>query len=210
MPEIRNYKRDSFSLDYIVDFPADFDKSKKYPLLFYIHGHGSVGKSMEYFTQNCAVRREFIGEGLPLILVAPKGDWNCWIEVFQDLMAFMDFMRNLEYIDQNRVYLSGTSMGGYTGWMLAFARNDWFAAGVICCGGGLYWGARFMTGFPIMAVHGALDTTVLPRESEIMAERINAAGGNVQLVLHPDLAHNVWTRTFSNPETYRWLLSHSR
>ncbi len=38
-----------------------------------------------------------------------------------------------------------------------------------------------------------------------MAEKINNAGGNCELIIHDDLGHDVWTRTFTDLNTYKWL-----
>ena len=31
-----------------------------------------------------------------------------------------------------------------------------------------------------------------------------------ELTIDPDATHDSWTKTFSNPEIYRWLLEHQR
>ena len=33
-------------------------------------------------------------------------------------------------------------------------------------------------------------------------------GGNAKLTIYPENGHNSWDATFSNPEVYKWLLSH--
>jgi predicted peptidase len=97
-------------------------------------------------------------------------------------------------------------MGGYACWLLVQSMPDFFAGAVICCGAGQYWATvtKAFNNTPIMAVHGKQDTTVLPRESEIMAERINESGGSVVLTLL-DNGHDVWTDIFTDSKTYYWL-----
>lgn len=43
-----------------------------------------------------------------------------------------------------------------------------------------------------------------------MTEKINEFGGNAELILHSDLGHDVWTRTFTDKTTYKWLLDKHR
>ena len=56
--------------------------------------------------------------------------------------------------------------------------------------------------------HGSLDTTVLPRQSELMFDAFKAAGGNIRLWIYQGLKHDCWTRAYDEPELPRWLLAH--
>ena len=101
-------------------------------------------------------------------------------------------------------------MGGYGSWELAISRPELFAAFTPLCGGGMYWQAPRLKDLPIRAYHGALDTTVKVSESISMVNAVNKAGGHAELVIYPDLSHNCWDRTFSDPAYYTWLFSHSK
>ncbi len=200
-----------YVLDYLIDYPNDYKKGKKYPVMFYIHGYGLVGNTPERLETLCPLRRERLPNDLPFILVAPQCREKSWLFIFETLNAFVSDVISRDFCDKNKVYLSGSSMGGYASWMLVQADKDRFSAAVICCGGGQYWAAGIgsFNGLAIRAVHGKNDLTVLPRESQILVERINLSGGNAQLILL-DTAHDVWTPTFTNQETYYWLNSHSK
>lgn len=120
-------------------------------------------------------------------------------------------MLNKNFVDCDRVYLTGSSMGGYTCWALSVMYPEKFSAAVICCGGGMYFpSAVERIKFPVWAFHGKLDTVVLPRESEIMVERINACNGNAKLTLVEGREHDVWRDAYYSKDTYRWLLSVSK
>jgi len=84
-----------------------------------------------------------------------------------------------------------------------------FAAIVPICGGGMYWNTKRLINVGVWAFHGGQDKTVLPEESEKMVNKINKLGGNAKLTIYPDNAHNAWTDTYSNPEVFNWLLSHT-
>ena len=212
MREIQSFKSATATIDYVIDYPQKFDKSKKYPILFYMHGYGYVNKDISFLAENYPVRRERHPENSEFIIVAPKCNNQTWISIFESLCSFLDSIVANDFIDKNRVYLSGSSMGGYTAWILLQVKRTFFAAAVICCGGGQYWAASSKTfnNIPIKAVHGKLDDIVLCRESEIMAEKINANGGNCELIIYDDLGHDVWTRTFSDKQTYNWFLENAR
>ena len=200
-------KNDSF--DYLIDYPNNYEEGKKYPVLIYLHGMGNVGKGVERLSTVCPVNRERMSDDMPFVIVAPACNEHNWIITFESLLGFVNNIINSSFADKSRIYLSGSSMGGYTCWNMLIAKPQWFAAAVICCGGGMYFDAERID-IPVIAVHGELDTVVLPRESAIMVEKINSCGGNAKLILHLDLGHDVWTRTFTNKKTYKWLLDKQR
>ena len=92
-------------------------------------------------------------------------------------------------------------------WDILLVEKELFAAAVICCGGGQYWAAGIgaYNDIPLKIIHGEQDGTISPRESEIMYETIKANGGNAEVILYEDLAHDVWTRAFSDAGLYGWL-----
>ena len=204
MFEKKVYKNEGYELNYAVDLPENFDKNKKYPVIFYFHGMGMVRQGVDCVIQNCPVRRERIPEDLDFIIVAPSCDDYMWFENFNNLVRFIEYIESKPYVDENRCSITGSSMGGYTCWMLSVLHSDLFSGAVICCGGGLYWAGGQLK-IPVIAVHGDKDENVLCRESEIMVKKINEFGGNAKLIIKEGYGHDVWTVTYSNPETYRWL-----
>lgn len=196
-------------LSYVIDYPDDFDKNKKYPLIFYFHGMGMVRNGIQKVIDCVPVRRERMPKDTSFIIVAPYCESFTWIECFETLTAFTDYIIGQDFVDKNRVYITGSSMGGYTCWAQAVMYPEKFAAAVICCGGGMYFAANRIS-FPVWAFHGKLDDTVLPRESEIMVEKMNNSGGNAKLTMVEDCAHSVWEKAFTSHDTYYWLLNNIR
>ena len=182
------------------------------PTLLFLHGAGSRGNDislikgnpfMKHASANCAQLDD-------CIIYAPQCDGCDWFGRFERLIAFAEYIYSLDTTDRDRFYLAGVSMGGYGSWELAISRPELFAAFTPLCGGGMYWQASRLKNLPIRAYHGALDTTVQVSESINMVNAVNKAGGHAELVIYPDLAHNCWDRTFSDPGYYTWLFSQSR
>ena len=113
-------------------------------------------------------------------------------------------------VDRTRVYLSGTSMGGYACWYFAMFRADLFAAILPVCGGGLPAFASYLKGLPVWAHHGALDNVVDVNESLAMVRQLRRLGSEVRLTIYPDREHDSWVPAFADPEVYTWLLTHRR
>ncbi len=107
--------------------PPDFDASKKYPLVLQIHGgpQGSFGDGWVIFNILLAARgyvvvyancRGSSSYGEPFA----RGCFNDWGGGdYRDLMAAMDHVIALGYIDETRLGVTGYSYGGYmTNWIV--------------------------------------------------------------------------------------------
>ena len=123
------------------------------------------------------------------------------------LIRLVKQMREMPYVDQTRVYLTGNSMGGYGTWSLSMLRPDWFAASMPICGGGAPGMAETLVNLPIRAFHGLCDKTVDPIESLQMAKAVNRAGGHAELILYPELSHNCWDAVYTDERNYDWMFS---
>ena len=203
--KIKEFKR----IKYIVCYPDNFNENQKYPLLLKLHGAGGRGDDITPLLRDSAFlkQREKFSD-FPFLTIMPLCHENTWFDMWEQLKEFLINMTALPNVDAERVYLMGASMGGYATWAMAMSCPEIFAAIVPICGGGMYWNALRLVNVPIWAFHGANDNVVLPRESEIMVERVNNFGGKAKLTIYPENDHNAWDDTFSNPQVYSWLLEH--
>lgn len=196
------------NIKYIERMPSV--KAEKYPLIINIHGAGGRGTNLDGI-RNSAVAQyvEKNSESFPAVVISPLCFANTWFDIFEQLKEFIEFASSLPYIDQKRVYLTGTSMGGYASWQLLMSFPETFAAAIVCCGGGMYWNSGRIQ-IPVWAFHGEEDKTVLCVESKNMVKAINAAGGNAKLTLLPGVEHNCWDYAYSRKETYDFLFENAR
>jgi predicted peptidase len=198
-------------IKYLVRYPDGYEEGMRCPVLFCIHGAGGRGGSYEDFKKHPEMTHSAKMEGFPFITVAPicpKAD-GTWFDYFETLKDLIRFVISQDFTDPARVYAMGSSMGGYTTWELAMSMPECFAAIVPICGGGMYWNAGRLKNVPVWAFHGRLDTAVLVEESEKMVNAVNKRGGCAKLTIYPENKHDAWNDTFSNPEVYRWMLSHT-
>ena len=197
-------------IEYMTRLPNGYEAGKRYPVILSLHGAGTIGQRIEQLREQCCFRVTDHMEDFPAIMITPLCPQKTWFDVFETLKRFVTFISEADFCDPDRLYLMGGSMGGYTAWQLGMSMPEFFAAIVPICGGGMYWNAARLKNVPIWAFHGALDKTVLCRESEIMVERVNKHGGNARLTVYPENAHDAWTDTYSNPEVYAWMFSQKR
>ena len=194
-------------LTYVVRYPKGFSKLEKHPILIFLHGAGTRGTSTDALRENPFFAKTD-SLNLPFVIVAPLCSQNTWFDLFEHLEALVKEIAKLPFADEKRIYLMGSSMGGYGTWQFAMSMPEYFAAIVPICGGGMYWNAGRLANVPIWAFHGAKDGTVFPTESEKMVDAVNRAGGNAKLTIYPEAGHDAWTPTYSNPEVFAWLLEH--
>ena len=208
MKEICHYS----TIDYVMCFPDDYSPDKKYPLLIYLHGAGSRGGDISIVSDAVTGPIGEINRGhkLPFIIAAPQCNAKMWFEISETVLGFIDMVAARPDVDRTRVYLSGTSMGGYACWYFAMFRADLFAAILPVCGGGLPAFASYLKGLPVWAHHGALDNVVAVNESLAMVRQLRRLGSEVRLTIYPDREHDSWVPAFADPEVYTWLLTHRR
>ena len=178
-------------LGYLVHLPTGYgdDPEKKWPLIFFLHGRGERGDDLELLKKH----------GIAKV-----------VEV-DALNALLDEVLDKYNVDEDRVYLTGLSMGGSGSWHLVAAHPDRFAAVAPICGGyGDPLAAPLIKDVPIWVFHGARDTTVALARSQSMVDALKAVGGNVRFTVYPDAEHDSWTQTYDNPELYEWFLQHRR
>lgn len=138
-PEMMEFKgKDGWKVQGWIMKPVYFQEGKKYPTILEIHGgpHAMYGNTYFHEFQTLA------GEGYVVIYVNPRGSHGYGQEFvnavrgdygggdYEDLMAAIDFsLRSFEYIDQERLGVTGGSYGGFmTNWIVG--HTDRFKAAV--------------------------------------------------------------------------------
>ncbi len=197
-------------LKYLISYPEGFSADKKYPLVIFLHGAGTRSNDINVLKRNnCFVnlqKRQSRG----YVLLAPLCSVHNWNEVMQSVILLIESLLNSEFIDKERVYATGNSMGGYGTWELAAIKPEWFASVMPICGGGIGGFAQRLVNIPIRTFHGLRDTVVDPIESLQMAKAVNLAGGHAELILFPHHDHNCWDEVYSTEENYDWMLKFTK
>ncbi|MBE0662731.1 MAG: dienelactone hydrolase family protein [Bacteroidales bacterium] len=232
--EPRVYHNNIDSLPYRIMFPENFDPLLKYPLILFLHGAGERGNNNE--SQLIHGGRFFASDtnrqNYPSIVVFPQCPADSyWANVnfsfdpegkrsfsfdpsgeptlpLQLVMQLLDSMLNQSWVDKDRFYLGGLSMGGMGTFELLYRKPEVFAAAFPICGGGnpdLI--NEKVKSVEIWAFHGQDDPVVLPELSVKMIAAVEKAGSKTKLTLYPDVGHNAWDHVFLEPELLPWLFS---
>ncbi|MBS0488129.1 MAG: S9 family peptidase [Proteobacteria bacterium] len=125
-----------FTADGVLTFPPGFDKSKKYPLVLQIHGGPEAGSTVRFspLTQLLAA------PGFVVFQPNYRGSTNLG-DAYQhaifrdtgegpgkDVMAGVEAVKKLGFVDANRIGVSGWSYGGYMTTWLTSHYDIWKAA----------------------------------------------------------------------------------
>lgn len=215
MPQINKLMRRrvtrTVSSRYLLYLPAAYrqNRRQRWPLLLFLHGAGERGSDLTQVKKHGPPK--FLDErpDFPFIVVSPQcpaGEW--WDTTV--LSALLDEIIAKYRVDEDRVYVTGLSMGGFGTWMLASCEPWRFAALVPICGGGNPLLAHKIKHLPIWVFHGAKDPVVPLARSEEMVAALRALGANVRFTVYPDAGHDSWTETYNNPALYDWLLQQRR
>ncbi|MBI3416135.1 MAG: prolyl oligopeptidase family serine peptidase [Verrucomicrobia bacterium] len=207
------------SAEYLLYLPHDYDqkKSKRWPLILFLHGAGERGTNVWTVAVHGPPKIVKAKPDFQFIVVSPQcptgQTWNN-----DTIMALLDEITAKYKVDKSRVYLTGLSMGGFGSWSLATSHPERFAAVAPICGGGdpirilLADKQRLeiLKSLPIWAFHGAKDNVVKLERSEQMVNAFKKIGNDVKLTVYPEAGHDSWTEAYNNPELYEWFLQHSR
>ncbi|MFV0606557.1 MAG: prolyl oligopeptidase family serine peptidase [Niabella sp.] len=221
------------TLPYRILLPENFNPSKKYPLVVFLHGRGESGNENErQLTHGAAL---FLNEknrkDFPAIVVFPQNPVRCYWSNVQTVMndkgkrsfyfvaggeaspsmkMVIALVNNLfvQYkIQKNQVYAMGLSMGGMGTFELVNRMPTTFAAAIPICGGANPAIASNIKNTDWWVFHGAKDDVVLPTFSENMVKAMKRNGVNVKFTLYPNANHNSWDSAFAEPELLKWLFS---
>lgn len=235
------FKKEQFiskndTLNYRILFPENFSEEEKYPVVLVLHGAGERGDDNE--SQLVHGSDLFLDsenrKDYPAFVIfpqAPKEDYWAKVEVKRDTMPYQFDFKNTEaptksldlvmkmmdsvvaqdFVNKDKVYVGGLSMGGMGTYEIIYKKPEMFAAAFAICGGANPEIAKdYPKGFNIWIFHGEKDDLVPPRLSKAMARSINHHGGNAKVSLYPEDNHNSWDSAFSEPYLLEWLFSHNR
>lgn len=214
---ILEMRRESQSgYDYFVRIPPGYHAfSGKRPLLIYLHGAGETGKDIAELKKRDPFfwSREYVNTAdYPFITVTPVTEIHGWNpDRLKRLVMELISNRDRFAIDDQRIYLTGFSMGGFGTFEAAEKYPDLFAAIAPVAGGGDVDQAERLKTMPVWAFHGDADSAVPYRCSKEMIEAIQKSGNkNARLTTFPKSGHGIVVDVYRNPELYQWFLQHRR
>jgi predicted peptidase len=188
------------------------DASKKHPLLIYLHGKGNnvLNKSALGFAGSCAKPANY--EKNPCFILAPQcPDENGWQGATgaNFMKTLKDIQKNLP-IDDDRIYLTGYSMGGFGTLALLNEQPRLFAAGIPVAGGISEGAARNLRRIPLWIFHGEKDDVVKPEMDRALAKALEKLKAPMKYTEFPGEGHGIIGKVNDDPEVHKWLFEQKR
>jgi dienelactone hydrolase len=220
--------------------PAGYDGARKWPLVLQLHGYnGPNPKYVRWWgadSRHPGIDTEY-KKDQGVIYLEPHGRGNTSYRGIgdQDVMRTIAEAKRLFNVDENRIYLTGDSMGGWGTWNVATRHPDVFAAIAPVFGGSDYhaemteedlaklsvwerflqerrssWAmAEGLNNTPIFVHHGDADQAVNVEYSRWGVRLLQRWGYDVRYREYPGKIHEAlgWT----NPDqSIAWFLEHRR
>lgn len=192
---------------YVLRFPENFKKNKKYPLVVFLHG-GINSTPRKLNSRILTVNSFFIPENDQYIIASPIKlgiDWSP--KKIQDVIA--DIESQLK-IDKKRIYLTGLSMGGRGTFIVAAELPDLFAAIMPLSPHHTPYSylnlASKVSHLPIFLHHSRNDKTSKFSVAEKMSDELKKLNANMLFDIG-NFGHYGWNKIYKNPENINWLIS---
>ncbi len=217
---------DGDTLLYRIMVPEQMEEGEKYPLVLFLHGAGERGndnRSQLEWGVHAFANPEF-REWNPSIVIAPQApeesfwgnpDWrNDGAGLTEEQSGPLKLAHKLVLetindlpVDEDRLYITGLSMGGFGTWDMITRYPDLFAAAMPVCGGGDPTKAHLLVDLPIWNFHGAKDNVVPAELSRDMIQAIRIAGGSPGYTEYPDTDHFSWIPAYADAHVLEWLFN---
>lgn len=232
----QEYNESGKMLLYRILYPENYDKSKKYPLVLFLHGSGERGSDNEI--QLTHGGKLFLAdsnrEKFPCFVLFPQCPTDSsWGSVKVDrtktplsfsidytmpqtwaMKAVIDLTQHIastESVDKSRIYISGLSMGGFGTFEAVYRYPKLFAVAMPICGGGdtVHYNRRVKK-IPFWIFHGDADAVVNVENSRAMVRTLESLHVRVKYSEYPGVNHNSWDNAFAEPTYLSWMFSHKK
>ncbi len=202
---------DGAKVPYLIYLPKNYstESDQEFALLYFLHGRGESNGPLSLVAKWGPPKFAARGDDLPYIIVSPQCPRSDrWSSDTQQkrLTELLDAITNRYRVNEDSIFLTGLSMGGYGTWTMATNSPARFAAVAPICGGGDPAKAANLVDVPIWVFHGDQDKPVPFEKSVKMVDAIKEAGGTqIRFTTMENVGHNCWSAAYATPELYQWM-----
>ncbi len=200
---------------YLLYLPENYDSSKVWPLVVYLHGAGERSYCLDKLRNHGTISERIeAGDQFPFIMVAPLCPMNKRWENNMILPVIETVLEDLP-IDETRVTLTGLSMGGIGSIRLALDSPEIFA-GVLVVAGKYTEREREKSllafkDLPLWIIHGTHDAIYSSDSIAQFAHEVKKISDDVTLTIYENEDHvSSFKRAYGSDELYQWLLEQKK
>lgn len=199
--------------------PAYASSGNDFPLMIFLHGMGETGNDLNkllYYGPPNLIHWGKWPTDRPLIVISPQNPsafGSSWSPALVD--EVINEVSAKYRVDKNRIYVTGTSMGGNGAWNYATTYPEKVAALVPICGWGTPSNACNMKNVPTWAFHNSGDPTVNVSGTTNMIDAIEKCSPSPwpKETIYQKSGHDAWSMTYdltAGHDIYSWMLSYSK
>lgn len=205
---------------YGLYIPQNYDPQKKYPLVVMLHGAMSnhrlalrrvFGKSNLQGENDALASRYFPQwKEEEYIVASPwaRGTMGYTGIPEEDVMEVIEACKASFNIDEERVFLTGLSMGGGGTLYIGLSRPGLFAAIAPVCPAPPEEACALMgnaLNLPVAIYQGGADAVVMPEGVRLIVDDLLKEGASVEYHEFPGVGHDVWIQAYNNGNIFRWF-----
>ena len=183
---------------------------EKMPLIVFLHGKSLSGTNIDRVKRYGALKGVEKGLNIPAYLVAPQLPYGPWdANKVDEIVSYMIKTYN---IDEDRIYVTGMSLGSYGIMKYVGEYPNRVAAAISICGGGDVGDACNLAQVPIKVIHGDKDFIVPLSESQKIVNAVKKCNKEAQIELQVVKGgnHGSVEDLYRHMELYDWLLKHTK
>lgn len=186
------------------------------PLITYLHGGSGRGNDLNLVITGSLPKFLYDStvKDIPAYILIPQCPANLtWEQIATSLIELIDNVSNVKQINQNKISLTGHSLGGSGVWKIGATYSSKFSCIAPLSGSVQTNTASSYTGIPVWAFVGSADVIVDPISSTTIVPMINALGGNAQVKTYNGATHfDVPDLTYKDVSVnlLNWMISKSK
>jgi len=203
--KVIKYQTEVLEVDYTIFVPQLSD-DEKLPLVVGLHGRG---QSADHLIRHYLTPALSDLEGIIFGIDAPEnGDW---LDDFSVILTKQLIEMAISHwpVDENKVVLTGYSMGGTGTWNILTKYRHLFSAAIPIASTPQPWVEEPAANIPLYVIHGENDTFFPLADIQTAVNDLIARGADVEFVIIPAIQHEEIFKTTSYLyETVDWLKTH--
>jgi predicted esterase len=221
-PQVLTFFSDVDDTDqpYGLYLPKNFNPKKKYPLVISLHGANSnhrlnlrrvFGKSNLPGETDVEATRYFPEwKDVDYIVASPlaRGTMGYQGIAEKDVYDVLADVKKRFPIDEDRIYLTGLSMGGGGTLWLGLTRPDIWAAIAPVCPASPRGTAELMPNalnYPVHFFQGGADPVVNPEGTRQWTKRLDSLSTKTEYTEYPGVGHNSWENAYKDGYIFEWF-----
>ena len=206
-----------FLVPYYLLTPETIDPDREYPLVMVLHGASKQAQGA-YILASDEMR-----QSQPAFVLVPMAPFNRawatpdspelkqpWFPALDLAVAVLEDVRHDYPVDADRIYVTGSSTGGFASFAAPMAYPEIFAASVPVASGWIVEDAADFPEIDVWAWHDRADDQVDIAYARAFVVRLRSQGINARLEEISGYGHAAWRAAYADPALWDWLFAQSR